>query len=373
MPASDTLQFPPSSRPFLDPYLPPLSNDTNEDTPTSQEQKKKDGLSRPFTTLTFATSLDSALSLAPGVRTVLSGPHSKAMTHYLRFRHDAILIGVGTANADDPGLNCRIEGAGGYAEEIPADDNDNNNTQKKGPAPDPVIQALTEGASSDPELKNLMKVVAMSQSSPEQREIFQSHLDRISDKHAAEEAERIRRQQKTLHQPRPIVVDPKASWVLHERSKIIQLVKQGKGKAPYVLVSKTTSPPQKARDILEKYGGKYIALDPMGSSGDDACPQHFDWNTILDVLYTQEKITSLMIEGGGSIINSLLSEQRYSGLIDSVIVTIAPTWLGQGGVVVSPNRRVDENGCAIPASRLTDVKWYPFGEDVVLCGRILRS
>jgi hypothetical protein len=33
----------------------------------------------PFTTLTFATSLDSSLALSPGARTVLSGPQSKAM------------------------------------------------------------------------------------------------------------------------------------------------------------------------------------------------------------------------------------------------------------------------------------------------------
>lgn len=326
----------------MDPYLPPQPDSRNSHDTTVPSS------SRPFTTLTFATSLDSALSLAPGVRTVLSGPHSKAMTHYLRFRHEAILIGVGTANADDPGLNCRIEGAGGYTEvavheteriDGAASTHNTNVINPKQKSPDPAIQTLEDEA-------------ALSSSSPQ----------------SSEEVERIQKQQETLHQPRPIVVDPKARWALHEHSKIIELVKQGKGKAPFVLISKTTAAPQQTRAILEKYGGKYIALDTVVEND-----QHFDWNAILNVLYTQEKITSLMIEGGGSIINSLLSEQRYSALIDSVIVTIAPTWLGQGGVVVSPNRRLDENGCAIPASRLTDVKWYPFGEDVVLCGRILRS
>lgn len=32
------------------------------------------------------------------------------MTHFLRANHAAILIGTGTVLADDPGLNCRIEG-----------------------------------------------------------------------------------------------------------------------------------------------------------------------------------------------------------------------------------------------------------------------
>jgi 2,5-diamino-6-(ribosylamino)-4(3H)-pyrimidinone 5'-phosphate reductase len=275
------------------------------------------------------------------------------MTHYLRFRHEAILIGVGTAIADDPGLNCRIEGASGYEEQ----------TQ---PPPDPAIQALADEASSNPELKDLMKVVGSSQASPEQLRTFQDHIDRIK-------SETIRQRQESLHQPRPIVVDPSARWEPRESSKIIELVKQGKGKAPFVIISKSTFPPQESRDVLEKYGGKYIALDTFASNNTDDggdAHHHFDWSVILNVLATKENIKSIMIEGGGSIINSLLSEQRYSALVDSVIVTIAPTWLGQGGVVVSPQRRVDEHGCAIPASRLTDVKWYPFGEDVVLCGRI---
>lgn len=61
----------------------------------------------PFITLTYATSLDSRISAAPGTQTVISHLETKTMTHYLRYHHDAILIGVGTALADNPGLNCR--------------------------------------------------------------------------------------------------------------------------------------------------------------------------------------------------------------------------------------------------------------------------
>jgi 2,5-diamino-6-(ribosylamino)-4(3H)-pyrimidinone 5'-phosphate reductase len=99
----NTLHFPAESRSFLEPHLPP--------------KDQPDGSPYPFTTVTFATSLDSQPALSPGAPTALSGPQSKAMTHYLRSRHDAILIGVGTAVADNPSLNCRIEGVGGYGGE----------------------------------------------------------------------------------------------------------------------------------------------------------------------------------------------------------------------------------------------------------------
>lgn len=63
--------------------------------------------SLPFVTLTYAQSMDGMISRAPGVRTQLSGPESKNMTHYLRSKFDAILVGVGTAVADQPTLTCR--------------------------------------------------------------------------------------------------------------------------------------------------------------------------------------------------------------------------------------------------------------------------
>lgn len=314
----EALHFPQSERPFLEPYLP--SYQEIKISPIAGQSKENEQI-RPFTTLTFATSLDSSLSIAPGVRTVLSGPQSKAMTHYLRSRHDAILIGVGTAIADDPGLNCRIEGSGGYGKQ----------------------QIPTESSGNDS----------------------------IKECDSGEAAFRtIREQQGMLHQPRPIIIDPRARWMPHETSKIFQLVKEGRGKAPFVVIAKSTDRPPSAQALLEKYGGKYIALETISSEHGSEAEYQFDWDVIFKMLATRENIKSLMIEGGGAIINSLLSDQRYSALIDSVIVTIAPTWLGQGGVVVSPQRCHDTHGNPIPASRLRDVKWYPFGEDVVLCGRI---
>ncbi|SCU88931.1 LAFA_0E15324g1_1 [Lachancea sp. 'fantastica'] len=79
--------------PFLGPYL-----------PSNGERKSS---TKPYVTLTYAQSMDSRISKGKGVRTVISHLETKTMTHYLRYHHDGILIGVGTALADDPGLNCK--------------------------------------------------------------------------------------------------------------------------------------------------------------------------------------------------------------------------------------------------------------------------
>jgi 2,5-diamino-6-(ribosylamino)-4(3H)-pyrimidinone 5'-phosphate reductase len=240
---------------------------------------------KPSITLTFATSLDSQLSLAPGVQTALSGPESKAMTHYLRSKHDAILVGVGTAIADNPSLNCRIEGVGGYG-----------------------------GQGLD-------------------------------------------------GQPRPIVLDPSGRWDFTAESKVMKLAKEGKGKAPW-LITRDAHFDEGKKTTLESVGGRIISLSST-SAAPSTSISSMPWPEILDALGSHG-IKSIMVEGGGFVINDLLSPENFK-LVDSVIVTIAPTWLGKGGVQVCPDGR-QENGTRLPVSRLGGVKWVPLGEDVVLCG-----
>lgn len=305
----------------LGPYLPPPATTAIPIPP------------KPFTTLTFATSLDSALSLGPGLRTALSGPKSKAMTHYLRACHDAIVIGVGTAIADDPGLNCRI-------------------------APLPI--------------------------------------SKLEDQEDEQEIEHLN------NHPRPIIIDPTLRWSFTSESKVLRLAREGKGLAPWVITTKKnieSASPSK-RQLLESLGGKFIPLKPIEVEtrsrtgvrvGEDivlskimdyesttSSTSTIPWTTILSTLAT-EGIRSVMIEGGGGVINTLLSPEPLSSsgkpssvecnqaLIDSLILTISPLWLGRGGVVVSPERRKPDVSAT---QRLKEVKWLPMGEDVVMCGRL---
>ena len=266
----DTLYFPSPMSAFLSPYLPP------------QHAVPAGGL--PHITLSYATSMDSFLALSLSTPTAISGPITKAMTHYLRSCHDAIMIGVGTAIADNPALNCRLAGSGGYG-----------------------------GIG-------------------------------------------------WMHHPRPVIIDPSARWHISDQSKVLQVVKEGRGRAPWIVVAPGFSIEQDRIEILKAHGGKYLGLPDFDAR------YRLNWESIFRAL-AEAGIRSIMVEGGGTVINELLRQENLR-LVKNVIVTVTPTYLGTGGVVVCPNRRIDSQGTPVPAVRFHDVRWQPLGEDAVMCGRL---
>ncbi len=65
---------------------------------------------RPWVIAKWATSLDGRMASPPGGDRWISSPESLALVHELRGRVDGVLIGIGTALADDPMLTPRPEG-----------------------------------------------------------------------------------------------------------------------------------------------------------------------------------------------------------------------------------------------------------------------
>ena len=70
----------------------------------------KERAQRPLVTLKLATSLDGRIATRAGASQWLTGEEARARGQWLRASHDAILIGSGTALADDPALTCRLPG-----------------------------------------------------------------------------------------------------------------------------------------------------------------------------------------------------------------------------------------------------------------------
>jgi diaminohydroxyphosphoribosylaminopyrimidine deaminase / 5-amino-6-(5-phosphoribosylamino)uracil reductase len=65
---------------------------------------------RPHVILKLAVSADDKIGAAERKPVAISGEAAKARVHLLRAQCDAILVGIGTVQADDPLLTCRLPG-----------------------------------------------------------------------------------------------------------------------------------------------------------------------------------------------------------------------------------------------------------------------
>lgn len=63
---------------------------------------------RPLVTLKYAMTLDGKIATHSGDSKWITSPRSRRMTHILRYRSDAILVGENTARLDNPTLNVRL-------------------------------------------------------------------------------------------------------------------------------------------------------------------------------------------------------------------------------------------------------------------------
>lgn len=68
-------------------------------------------LHRPYVTWKYAATLDGRIAAADGTSRWITSAPSRADVHRLRAESDVVLVGAGTARADDPHLAVRLDGA----------------------------------------------------------------------------------------------------------------------------------------------------------------------------------------------------------------------------------------------------------------------
>lgn len=62
---------------------------------------------RPFLTLKLASSFDGRIATGTGESQWITGAQARRVVHGMRARHDAVMVGGGTARKDDPSLTVR--------------------------------------------------------------------------------------------------------------------------------------------------------------------------------------------------------------------------------------------------------------------------
>lgn len=137
---------------------------------------------------------------------------------------------------------------------------------------------------------------------------------------------------------------------------------RGEAKAPWIIIAPGFAIEPSRLELLKFYGGRYLGLPDLEKG------YRASWEAIFRAL-AAEGIRSVMVEGGGVVINELL-QGEYGAFVKSVVVTVAPVYLGTGGVVVCPTRNVDLGGRVREVVRFKEVRWGCVGGDGVMCGMV---
>ncbi|KAG0298421.1 2,5-diamino-6-(ribosylamino)-4(3H)-pyrimidinone 5'-phosphate reductase [Linnemannia gamsii] len=146
-----------------------------------------------------------------------------------------------------------------------------------------------------------------------------------------------------IRHPQPIILDSKLRF-----PTTAKLLLPTSPTTPWIFTSSIHANSQRKTD-LEALGAKIFLLD-LDPSG------HISLEGLLSTLW-ENKIRSVMVEGGASVISSFLK----SGLVASFLLTIAPVYVGKDGVSAVED--------AEAAPEFDGISYHALGRDVMMVAR----
>ena len=151
-------------------------------------------------------------------------------------------------------------------------------------------------------------------------------------------------------QPRAVILDPNCRVPLR---KIYNPVRKNEIPPPWIICRDDIKKPR------EHYRQKYVPLEAHNNG-------KFKWDDIMSTLFAKNPRT-ILIEGGGVVINDVLVER----IANVVIISISPVSFGVGVGVGVDGVGVDSIGQE--PEWLVDVQRITLGKDIVVAGRMKRG
>ncbi|EGN95723.1 hypothetical protein SERLA73DRAFT_186910 [Serpula lacrymans var. lacrymans S7.3] len=162
------------------------------------------------------------------------------------------------------------------------------------------------------------------------------------------------------HIPRPVILD--SNLRLDTECKLLKNYKGGNGRRPWVFCAQLSSgsPERKMRKRALEEAGASVFEIPAAVTG------HLSIPALLEQLHALGT-RSIMVEGGAKVIGSFLSNSQKSdaaGLVDVLIVTVAPIMVGNEGVGYEANTNEGH------APLIQHIRTELMGKDTVIAGKL---
>lgn len=281
---------------------------------------------QPFAAMKYAMTLDGKIACETGDSKWITGEESRAYVQRLRSRYRGIMAGIGTVLADDPMLNCRMEG-GRNPVRIICD------SRLRIPMDSQIVKTAPQ----------IETIVAFA---PQMAEQYRTQPGTES----LEETKRKLEQQGITLLEIPV----KEAHISETSRENLQAAD----------MPETSRENLRAVDMPEASRGESQAMGlPENPAREQKDSPQMDLSYLFQKL-AERNIDSILLEGGGTLNASALQE----GLIQRIYAFIAPK-LVAGATAKSP---VEGNGIPLmrDAIRLKDTQLIKFGEDFCITGRV---